>query len=121
MVRRRSHAPLPCQGAILRGEIGSEFAELARRGGRPTCGRVLGGRLQLGGDSSVGAVRGERQMAGALLGVRHHLRERAMHGPSLPDRRLLITDRGEQGMREANGESSSSTTPSSAQRLECLR
>ena len=42
----------------------------------PTCGRVLGGRLQLGGDSSVGAVCGERQMAGALFGVRHNLRER---------------------------------------------
>ena len=103
MVRRRSHAPLPCQRGIVRRELGREPRELARRGGRSTVSRVLGGRLQLGGDSSVGAVRSERQMAGTLLGVRHHLGERTMHRPPLPDRRLLVTDRGEQRVREANG------------------
>ena len=98
----RVQASPPCQRGVVRGEVGREPRELARRGGRPTCCRLLGGRLQLGGDSSVGAVCGERQMAGALLGVRHNVSQSSVHGLALPERRALVADRSEERMREAD-------------------
>ena len=40
-------------------------------------------------------------MPGPLLDVRDHPCEHSMHRAALPQRRLLVTDRRQQGMREA--------------------
>ncbi len=116
---RRPQPPLPGRGGIVRGQLGGELGELGRGGVAP---RAAAARrcIQLGGDGRVGPVGGERQVAGPLLDVRDRLGERPVDGAALPDRRLLVADRGEQRMGEADRESSSSTTPSCSGRLERL-
>ena len=111
---RRPQAPLPCQRRIVRRQLGGELGELGCRRGRPAGGGLLGRGFQLGGDGGVGAFGGERQVAGPLLDVRDRAGERPVHGAALPERRLLVADRGEQRMREPNLRASSSTTPSRA-------
>ena len=85
---------------IVRRQLGGKLVQLGRCGGCATARRVNGSGVELGGSDLVGAVRSEREMAGALLDLVRHLGERTMNRAALPDRCLLVTDRGDQRMRE---------------------
>ena len=61
---------------------------------------LLGGVLKASGGDRIRARRREREVAGLLLDVRDHVRQRAVDGAALPDRCPLVTNRGKQRMRE---------------------
>ena len=63
---------------------------------------MLGCGFQRDCDDHIGAFRGERQVPGLLLDIRNHAGQRPVNGTPLPDRRLLVADRGEQRMRETD-------------------
>ena len=110
----------PCLGGIVGRQLRGQLVQLGpRRRGAATC-CLLGGQLELLGDGCIGPVGGEREVAGPLLGVRHCVRQRSVHGPPLPDRRALVADRREQGMCEAHGRVVELDDGLLRRRLQCL-
>ena len=79
-----------------------ELEELAGGSGAPRGRRLFGCCLQLGGDVGIRPFRSKSEVAGALLEIADRGGEGSMHGAALPDRRLLVADRGEQRVREPN-------------------
>jgi hypothetical protein len=63
---------------------------------------MLGGVVQFGGNGSVGAFGGAREVAGPLLDVRDRGGQRTVCLAALPERRLPVADRGEQRVRESD-------------------
>ena len=100
MELRCAQAPLPLQCGIARCQVGRELGELGRRGGRSTSCGLLGGRVEVRGGDGVGAVDGQRHVAGPLLDVGDRPCERSVDRTALPDRRLLVADRREQRVGE---------------------
>ena len=98
---RGPKAPPPLQSRIAGRQLGRQLEELGGRGGRTPGAGLLGRSLQVRGDPGVGAVGRERQMAGLLLEIRDDAGECPMNGAALPERRLLVADRCEEGIREA--------------------
>ena len=96
------HAPIPIERGIRRRQLCGELAELGRGGGRPARDRMLGAGVELRGDRLVRAFGRQGEVAGTLLDVLHRGGERSVHGAALPDGRAFVTDRAEQGMREAD-------------------
>ncbi len=83
-------------------QVGCELGELGCRRCRPASPRLLGGRVEVRGGDRVGTVHGQRHMARPLLDVGDRPRERSVNRTALPDRRLLVADRCQQGMGEAD-------------------
>ena len=101
---RGQQPPRPRELGIVRCQPDGELGELGS-GARSTAGRgVPGGGLKASGGDRVRARRCEREMAGLLLDVRDRVRQRAVDGAALPDRRLLVANRGKQRMRETDAQ-----------------
>ena len=101
---RRLQASRPPFGGIFRCEARGELGELGRRGGRTAGGRLPRGDVQLGCDSIVRIVGGEREVAGPFLEFGDDPGERAVDRTALPGRSLSVTDGREQRVGETNAE-----------------
>ena len=98
---RCTQPPLPFQCRIAGCQVGCELGELGCRRRRSASPRLLGGRVEVRGGDGVGTIDGQRHVARPLLDVGDRPCERSVNRTALPDRSLLVADRREQGMSEA--------------------
>ena len=81
---RGLQTPLTRKGRIVECQLSGTLVSLGRGGSRPAGCGMLGGSLESGGDDGVGAVDGEREMAGPFLDICNGVGERAVHRAELP-------------------------------------
>ena len=86
---------------IVRRQLGGKLRQLGGGGSRSAGGCPLGGGVEAGRRHRVRAVRGQREVPGLLLDIGDRTHQGPVDGAALPDRRLLVTDRGQQRVREA--------------------
>ena len=95
----------PAAGArviVHRRELGGRLEDPRRGRGRAAGRRAICSAVESRGDPCVGAVGREREVACALLDVANDLGEDAVDRAPAEGRRLLVTDRGQQLLREAD-------------------
>ena len=83
-------------------QLGGQLEDPCGGRGRAAGRSAIGGTVERRGDRCVGAVGCEREVACALLDVADDLGETAVDGAAAEGRRLLVTDRGQQRLREAD-------------------
>ncbi len=87
---------------LPRGHLGGELAELSRGLGRAAAGCVLCGVVERRRDRRVWRRRGAREVAGPLFDIGDSRCQRRVRTATPRERRSVVTDGGEQRMREAN-------------------
>ena len=98
----REPPPAPRGRIAGRRELPSDLAQLGGGGRRAAPERARRRLVQRGGDARVGAVGGQRQVPRSFLVADDHAGQEGVRIAPPPRRRVLITDRGEQRMGEAD-------------------
>ena len=96
-MRRRRESAVSVKGV----SEGREPVQLCTGGGCAACRGALGCLVEPCRDRRIRSVRGVGQVERTLLRIVHRVSEHAVHRLTLPDRCLLVADRGVQRMREA--------------------
>ena len=86
---------------IVRRQLGGKLRQLGGGSGRSAGGCLLGGGVEAGRRHRVRAVRGQREVPGLLLDIGDRTHQGPVDRTAPPGRRLLVTDRGQQRVREA--------------------